>query len=182
MKNKRHSRKLFKLLITTIALFLIGYGFFYSKIAINDEAIRQYYEIRKEKQEFIRTIASDVVKEYEGIQFKQFPETEIRYNVYADGENITVCYYIDEKNGDEYPYKAIITLSNEYKILDEQYPEIDENFEDYKNRIKFFEKLLSFIFASLATALVVFLVFYVPEKIILPIKEAYNNAKQKKSC
>ena len=181
MKNERHSRKLFKLLITTIALFLIGYGFFYSKIAIDDEAIRQCYETIKEKQEFLKTISSDVVKEYEGIEFKQFSETEIKYNVYADGENITVCYYIDEKNGDEYPYKATITLSNEYQILDEQYPEI-EHFEKKKKSIKFFEKLLSFIYASVATALVVFLVFYVPEKIFLPIKEAYNNAKQKKSC
>lgn len=176
MKTKSY---LAVLMILSFLVISVADNVFYNKIATDDTTIRQNYEAKQEKYEFLKEIARDAIEEGNGIEINQFSREGIQYNIYNEGENIIVHYYIDEKIGDEYPYKATITLSNDYEILEEKYVEKEE-FEDYKQGIQLAEKWLSLAYAIMAL-LVMYIVYFIFYFAYHATKWAISPVKKQKS-
>lgn len=181
MKTKRNWVTILKRLLAValaVAIIAVAYNVIYNIIATDDLTMRQSYEIVKEKHESLKMIAKDSIEEGQGIRINQLSKAGVQFKIYNDGENIILYYYINEKNGDEYPYKATITLSNDYEILDEEYSEAAK-FEDYKWTTELIEHLVAmaggfFIFAAL------YFVLCIGQTIYHVIKWAINLKKKPK--
>ena len=181
MKTKRNWRRVLKRLLAvalSVAIIAVAYNVIYNIIATDDLTMRQNYETVKEKHESLKMIANDSIEEGQGIRIDQLSKAGVQFKIYNDGENIILYYYINEKNGDEYPYKATITLSNDYEILDEEYSEAAK-FEDYKWTTELIEHLFAmaggfFIFAAL------YFVLCISQTIYHLIKWAINLKKKPK--
>ena len=175
MEAKRKGTTIVKRLLAVflaIAIITVAYNVIYNNIATDDLTMRQDYETVREKHESLKMIANDSIEEGQGIQIDQLSKAGVQFKIYNDGENIILYYYINEKNGDEYPYKATITLSNDYEILDEEYSEAAK-FEDYKWATELIDHLLAiaggfFIFAAL------YFVLFIGQTIYYVIKWAIN--------
>ena len=182
MKTKRRWQIVLKrLLLVALAVLeiAVAYNVIHNRIATDDVTIQQDYEAIQEKHEFLKEIARDAIEEGNGIEIDQLSRKGIQYKIYNNGENIIIHYYIDEKIGDEYPYEATITLSNEYEILDEQYVE-KESFEAYKWRMQILAKMGA-LAGALMTFMALYLVCCVVQGAYYVVKWAIGHVKKQKS-
>ena len=65
-------------------------------------------------------------------------------------ESIIFYYYLQDDSSKEHEYNAEITLSNEYKILKEEYSIEIESFDEYVSSCTFVNKLLSVLYTLMA--------------------------------
>lgn len=179
MKTKRNWGRVLKRLLAValaLAIIAVAYNVIYNILATDDLTMRQDYETVKEKHESLKMTANDSIDEGQGIRIDQLLKAGVQFKIYNDGENIILYYCINEKNGDEYPYKATITLSNDYKILDEEYSEAAK-FEDYKRTTESIEHMV-----ALAIAMFIFVALYfvlcIGQEIYYAIKWVINLKKK----
>lgn len=157
MKVKRFLLKVLKGVLTLLLILLVigvGTNIIYDNIASDEISLQEGYEIKKEKCELLRTIAGDVIEEGKGINTQGITNKDIKYKIYNDGDNIIFYYYIVEQYSSEINYNARITLSNDYKILDEEYGVELEDYETYKHAMQFLEILISAMLALLIVVIV----------------------------
>ena len=175
MKNKRRRSIVCKKMIRvvlTILMIVVAYGVFHTILVSDDATIRQNYEAKQEKYEYINLVVKESIEEGKGIKIHQLSSEGIQYKIYNDGDNIIVYYYVGRENDS---YKTTLTLSNNYEILHEEYTE-KENFEDYKLRVKVIQKVacLAFgimVFMMLDCAYCIFKIIYISAKwIVLRVK------------
>ena len=164
MKVKRFLIRIIKVVLTLfLILFAIGVitNIIYDNIIGTDEiSIQESYEIKKEKCELLRKIASDLIEEGKGINTKGITNInkDIKYKIYNDGYDIIFYYYIEEPNSSKHTYNALITLSNDYKILSEEYSVEVEDYETFKHTIQFTEKVISAMYALFIVAIIVLII------------------------
>lgn len=157
MKAKRNWVTILKRLLAValaVAIIAVAYNVIYNNIVTDDLTMRHNYDTAKEKHESLKLIAKDSIDEGHGIRINQLSKARVQFKIYNDGDNIILHYYINEKNGDKYPYMATITLSNDYEILDEEYSEAAK-YEDYKWTTELVEHLF-----AMACALFIFIALY----------------------
>jgi len=139
MKTKRFWKKaiiIFVAIILVIATIWGGSVLIYNHhLKQDDETLLESYETKQEKCELIKSIPNDFIEEGKGINLQEIPDN-IRYEIkkQSDG-NIQFYYYIESENGyDSTPYRAWITLSKDYEVIEEKYADIElDDFEIYKN-------------------------------------------------
>ena len=134
MKEKRSLLKTFEicLIIGSIVLGVSNTIVTFCDIGRNNVEIQNDYKTKKEKCELLRTIPSVCIEEGKGINTQEISNKDIKYEIYNDNENVIFYYYIEGENPRKNPYKAKITLSNDYKIIDEKYDVELEDFETFK--------------------------------------------------
>jgi len=145
MKTKRFWKKaiiIFIVIILVIAAVWGGAVLIYNNHLKQDDAtLLESYETKQEKCELLKSIPIDFIEEGKGINLQEIPDN-IRYEIknQSDG-NIQFYYYIEpESNSDSNPYKAWITLSKDYEVIEEKYGDIElDDFETYKNNQKKFD-------------------------------------------
>lgn len=181
MKTKRNWGRVLKRLLAvalSVAIIAVAYNVIYNILATDDLTMRENYENVKAKHESLKEIAENSIEEGQGIRIDQLSKAGVQFEIYNDGENIILYYYINEKNGDEYPYKATITLSDDYEILDEEYSEAAK-FEDYKWSSEFLVHLLS-LFTAMFIFVVLYFVLCIGQGIYYAIKWVINLKKKPK--
>lgn len=179
MNGKRFLQKALKRVLTLLLILLaIGIGtiIIYNNIASDEISLQEDYEIKKEKCELLRTISSNLIQEGKGINTQGITNKDIKYKIYNDGDNIIFYYYIENNYSSKNIYTARITLSNDYKILDEEYGVKLEDYETYKHTVQFSEILLSAAYA-LFIVLVVYIISMVVYFIIRWWMESRSNKK-----
>lgn len=135
MKTKRFWLKVFVVFLL-IAVPVCGVKLvadqIYENYSKHDEVtLLEIYEVKKEKCELLRAIPNDFIEEGKGINLQEIPDN-ITYEIEnkSDG-NIRFYYYI-EPYSDSNPYKAWITLSKDYKVIEEEYGIELDDFETFK--------------------------------------------------
>ena len=135
MKTKRFWLKVFVVFLLIAVLVcgvkLIAEQFYENYFKHDEVTLLEIYEVKKEKCELLRSIPNDFIEEGKGIIFQEIPDN-IRYEIEnkSDG-NIRFYYYIEPYN-DSNPYKAWITLSKDYKVIEEEYGIELDDFETFK--------------------------------------------------
>ena len=157
MKGKKFISKRFKVLfviILTIVAVIIS-----SKVLFNsmqsEQKMLNNYETKKQKCELLKDIANTSIQEGIGIDTRKISNDEIQYHIYNNNESIIFYYYLQDDSSKEHEYNAEITLSNEYKILKEEYSIEIESFDEYVSSCTFVNKLLSVLYTLMAV-----LIFY----------------------
>ena len=92
--------------------------------AANKEQINKAFDsYSPEVYEQLEEIATNVVKEGEGIDLKNIPESVVKYEITWDNQQIVFCYYLDNNKGIKFAERLSgnmkIVLSDEYKIISE---------------------------------------------------------------
>ena len=183
MKTKRRRVKILMgclVLIVAIAIVAVSSNIIYEKsLRLDDSVVRENYEAEKENYELLKTIAEDCIEEGKGINTQKILNEDICFKVYNKGENIIFHYYIDEENFDNDPIKATITLSKDYKILDEEYAEIS-SYENYERNCQISRRSLSVVL-SLISCMILGIVFMGVAGIRPAVKRLIKFFKTKKS-
>jgi len=170
----------FFLVILIITVVAIGSDIIYENfLKPDDSAIQERYNVQKEKFDLLKRIAQDCIEEGKGIDTQKILYKDIYFNLYNKGENIIFHYYIDEENSDRDSIKATITLSKDYKILDEEYAEIS-SYKKYKRGQQFVQRYLSVLFALLV-CLAVCIIGLIIGRIYWAVKWLIKFFKRKKS-
>lgn len=168
----------FFLVVLIITAVVIGSDIIYENfLKPDDSTIQEKYNVEKEKFDLLKTIAQDCIEEGKGIDTQKILNEDVYFNVYNEGENIIFHYYIDEEKFDEDSIKATITLSKDYKILDEEYAEI-KSYEKYKRGQQFILRYLSVLFALLA-CVAIYLIGLIIEGICWTVKWLIKFFKRK---
>ena len=139
--NKSVKKRIFK-----IILQMIAFNIFLETIAIftlylitgyifpDDKNLMENYEDKKAKCELMESVRDNVIKENDRIYLENIQNSDIVYKIYncSTNNNIIFNYYIPHY---ENQYNVTITLSKEYKILDEKTITKLEDYETYKKSI-----------------------------------------------
>lgn len=144
-RKKRFIPKLF-VIILSIVLVIISSKVIFNKLQ-NDEEMMNYYQIKKERCEFLRHVAEETVENGKGINTKKIPNDEIQYRIYNDEENVIFYYYLKDVEASDNKYDAKITLSNEYSIIKEEYGIEIESLNEYIRLYKYGNKVISVVLA-----------------------------------
>lgn len=159
MKGKKRFVVLLTAILTIVAVTILSVVI--SNHMLNDQTIIISYEAKKQKCELLRDIAEESVQEGIGIDTKKITNEKIKYHIYNDNENIIFYYYLQDNSTSEPTYNATITLSNDYRILREDYSIELESFDEFSKNynfiIKFTSLLLSLIFVALFYCLAIVL-------------------------
>ena len=173
MKTKRFWLKVFVVFLL-IAVPVCGVKLvadqIYENYSKHDEVtLLEIYEVKKEKCELLRAIPNDFIEEGKGINLQEIPDN-ITYEIEnkSDG-NIRFYYYI-EPYSDSNPYKAWITLSKDYRVIEEEYGIELDDFETFKQnqvRMDWFGAYMcsigSLCIVALVGILIAMLVFYIQD-------------------
>lgn len=136
----------------------------------NEQEMMSNYETKKEKCELLKDIAKESIQEGVGIDTRKIPNDEVQYGVqyriYNDNENIIFYYSLQDDSTNEHDlYNARITLSNEYKILEEEYSieieSLDEYIESYNLESRYISVTLSIILVLCFYLLIVILIIII---------------------
>lgn len=151
MKGKKFISKRFKVLfviILTIVAVIIS-----SKVLFNtmqsEQKMLNSYEMKKQKCELLKEIAHKSIQEGISIDTRKISNDEIQYSIYNNNERIIFYYYLQDDSTTERRYNATITLSNEYKILKEEYSIEIESFDEYVKSHNSANRILSVLYALL---------------------------------
>ena len=165
MKTKRFWVKAFVVFLL-IAVPVCGVKVFAEQLYENyfkhDEVtLLENYEAKKEKCELIKAIPNDFIEEGKGINLQEIPDN-IRYEIKNNNDgNIEFYYYIEQEVlSDSNPYKAWITLSQDYKVIEEEYGiELDdfETFKKHQERMDWFASYL----ISVGFIIVAFVILFI---------------------
>lgn len=151
MKGKKRFIVLLIAILTIVAIIISS--MFISNYMSNNQTIIMSYEAKKEKCELLRKVVDESVQEGIGIDTKKIPNEKIKYQIYNDNENIIFHYHLQDNSNSESTYNATITLSNDYRILREDYSIELESFDEFSKKcnfiIKFTSLLLSLVFVAL---------------------------------
>lgn len=183
MKIRRRWVKIlmrFFLIVLIITTVVVGSDIIYEKFLKPDYTeLYERYNIEKEKFDMLKTIAQECIEEGEGINTQKILHKDVYFKVYNEGENIFFHYYIDEENSNKDPIKATITLSKDYKILDEEYDKI-KSFEDYILGQQYLSRYFSILLALFVCA-VIYLMGLIIAGICWTVKWLIKFFKRKKS-
>jgi len=181
MKTKRFWKKaiiIFIVIILVIAAVWGGAVLIYNNhLKQDDETLLESYETKQEKCELLKSIPNDFIEEGKGINLQEIPDN-IRYEIknQSDG-NIQFYYYIEpETRSDSNTYKAWITLSKDYEVIEEDYGIELDNFETYKQKQ---EKMNLFLAYCLSIIIIWFAFFIIV--LIAYITIRYINKKKSRS-
>ena len=159
MKKKRFWKK--AIIILVVAVFIIAAviglsNFIYTyHLKPDDATLLENYETKQEKCELIKSIPNDFIEEGKGINLQEIPDN-IRYEIKKQSNgNIQFYYYIEtESSSDSNPYKAWITLSKDYEVIEEEYGIELDDFETYKNYQNNANMFLAVLYAILVICLI----------------------------
>jgi hypothetical protein len=140
-------------ILVGVVMVIVISNIMYEKLQ-NEQKMVSDYEKEKESCELLKNIAKETIKEGVGIDTRTISNDEIQYRIYNDNEKIIYYYYlIDESIKDdstaEPKYNATITLSNEYKILKEEYSDEIESLTEYSKSYTFMNRLYAIIYGIL---------------------------------
>lgn len=141
-------------LALTVDAFLLTKIVIYRHIAADDAELQSNYEEKKEKYELLQATADVCIEEGKGINIDKIPSKNIRYDIHYNAENIVFSYYIQEEHSYKKIYNAVITLSKDYKILQETYSVEPENFETFRTNSQWLPQILSSLYAIVAVLLI----------------------------
>lgn len=151
MRKKRFISKLFIMLLAislNVVTVIISSKIIFEKMQ-NEQEMMSNYETKKEKCELLKDIAKESIQEGVGIDTRKISNDEIQYRIYNDNENIIFYYYLQEDSITEHRYNATITLSNEYRILEEEYSIETESLDEYIKSYNSESRILSVMYAVL---------------------------------
>ena len=164
MKTKRFLKKAIIILVAIMVIIpsVIGvsdliYSYYLEK---DDASLLQIYEARKEKCELLKSVPIDFIEVGKGINLNDIPDN-IKYEIKNQNDgNIEFYYYIEqESNSDANPYKAWITLSQEYEVLEESYGDIElDDFESYKNQQNKNDRMYAILIVILITCATAYII------------------------
>ena len=185
MKTKRFWKKaviIFATIIVIIAAVIGGSVLIYNNyLKQDDAALLESYETKQEKYELLKSIPNNFIAEGKGINLQEIPDN-IRYEIknQSDG-NIQFYYYIEPENSsDSNPYKAWITLSQDYKVIEEKYGNIElDDFETYKSKQIKSNMFLSVLYAMIVICLIA-IAAYIVIGIVWLILHIWNKILKKK--
>ena len=151
MRKKRFISKLFIILLAislSVVTVIISSKIIFEKMQ-NEQEMMSNYENKKEKCELLKDIAKESIQEGVGIDTRKISNDEVQYRIYNDNESIIFYYYLQEDSTTEHRYNATITLSNEYRILEEEYSIEIESLDEYIKSYNSGNRFLSVMYAIL---------------------------------
>lgn len=175
--KKRIISKLFKVLLlifVSVLTVIIASKIMFTKMQ-NEQKMISSYEIKKEKCELLKDIAKESIQEGVGINTKKIPSDKIQYRIYNDNENIIFYYYLRDDSTAKHKYEATITMSNEYKILNEEYSIEMETLDEYIKAYNVVNRFLSVMLSIMLVYCIYILIF-----IILLLLKVCVDIKRKK--
>ncbi len=147
---KRKKRFISTLAIILVAILLsivtviISSRIIFEKLQ-NEQKIMNSYENKKEKCKLLKDIARESIQEGVSIDTRKIFNDKVRYNIYNDNESIYFYYYLQDDSTDQNTYNATITLSNDYKILEEKYSIEIESLDEYIKSYSLGNKVFSIL-------------------------------------
>lgn len=145
----------------------------------NEQEMINSYETKKEKCELLKDIAKESIQEGIGIDTRNISSDEVQYRIYNDNESIIFYYYLQDASTTEHRYNATITLSNEYRILKEEYSieieSLDEYIKSYNSENRFLSVMCGILFV-----LVFYYLLYILVLIISFLLKICIDKKKKK--
>lgn len=135
-------------IILTIVAIIISSNVIFNHMQ-NEQEMISSYEDKKQKCELLKDIANESIQEKIGIDTRKISNDEIQYRIYNDNESIIFYYYLKDDSTSEPRYNATITLSNEYRILQEEYSIEIESFDEYIKSYNRVNRLLSVMYATM---------------------------------
>lgn len=183
MKTKRFWKKAITILVAIIVISAAVKGLseliYNNHLEQDDVALLESYETKKEKCELIKSIPNDFIEEGKGINLQGIPDN-IKYEIKNKSDGNIQFYYYMEPYYDSNPYKAWITLSQDYKVIEEKYGDIElDDFETYKNQQKKLDMILAVLYAMIVICLIA-IVAYVVVGIVWLILHIWNKISKKK--
>lgn len=179
--KKRFISKLFIILfviILTVVAVVISSKIIFNN-SQNEQEMISSYETKKEKCELLKDIASESIQEEIGIDTRKISNEEIQYRIYNDNESIIFYYYLQDDSTTEHRYNATITLSNEYRILREEYSIEIESFDEYAKSYTRENRVLSIIYGILLVLCLYLLILLLVMVISSLLKICMNKRKKK---
>lgn len=107
------------------------YMYISQNIMPNDKNVYQEFYLEEISNcELLESVAKEVIIEGEGFAFDKIDTEKVGYEITPNGENIEFYYYLKDTYNDEhsYTYRATITLSKDYEIIEEEYSRSKEYF------------------------------------------------------
>lgn len=147
MKCKKRFTKMGPIILSIVVGIILGNVIF--NYMQNEQRMKSSYEYEKQKYELLKDIANESIQEGIGIDTSKISNDEIQYYIYENNGNIIFYYYLKEDVKKTPPYNATITLSNKYKILQEEYSVNIKSFDEYVKLYTFKSKYISIFFAYL---------------------------------
>ena len=166
MRGKK--RFISKSLIILLAIFLsvvtvIGLSKIIFKEMQNEQEMMKNYESKKEKCQLLKDIGKESIQEGVGIDTRMIVNDEVQYQIYNDNNNIIFYYYLQD---DSETYNATITLSNEYRIIKEEYSveieSLDEYIKSYNSGNRFLSVMYGIIVVLLIYIVICVLILIIP--------------------
>lgn len=148
MRAKKRFFLVFIIFGTVLAVVILNNTIFRSKT--NQKQLMSKYQIEKEKCEMLKEVARETIQEGEGINLNKISENGVQYNIHNSNDNKQIFFYYYLKDDTNRKYNATITLSSEYKIINEEYSVELESIDEYVKRYKKMDKVLSTIYSILS--------------------------------
>lgn len=141
-------------LALTVGAFLLVKFVIYRQIAVDDTEVQRSYEEEEKTYELLKTTRQLCIEEGRGINIDKIPSKDIKYSIRYNTENIVFSYYIQEGHSNSKIGSATITLSKDYKVLQEKYSNQPEDFETFSNNYQWLPKILSSLYAMVVVLLI----------------------------
>lgn len=181
MKNERFWKKILAVLLAItvlgVAIICVADVIYDCWIKKDEVTLLENYESKKEKCDLIKSISNDFIEEGKGINLQEIPDN-VRYEIKNNNDgNIELYYYIKpESSSASNPYKACITLSKDYKVIEEKYGDIElDAFETFKQKEERADLFLAY-WISAASIWTVFLVIVLIAIITCHIKKKKSHS------
>lgn len=176
MKAKKRFFIVFLIFLTVLMVVILNNTIFWTKT--NQQELISKYQIKKEKCEMLKEVARETIQEGVGINLKKIPENGVQYDIHNSDDNKQIIFYYYLEDDPNREYNATITLSNEYKIINEEYSVELESFDEYVKTYKKLDKILSNIYSILLIC-TIYMVVLVIVVICVTIKTVYRHLKEK---
>lgn len=140
---------IFAFFIIVIDIYVFGfskeitYNTFY-----NENRISEAYEIREQNCKILKDVRNQAIQN-NSINLNTIDISQITYSIYSKDKNIIFYYYIIDDTSDKKTYNATITLSKNFKVLEENYSLEEEPFDTYKSDCIKFIKSTSLYYSTL---------------------------------